>query len=271
MYERKFRTGVRPYIDVMSKPSFSFRNKVLSLLAMLIAVFVGLASASSAAAVGNLDQQATGTSTNWYYSMDGGYIVGQLFTPTVSGTLDRITMDVLIAANNPGPMTADLYATDVNGFPTGSILASTSVPQASISSTVSTVPFDFGTPATLVAGTAYVVVFGNTGAGSYHYMNATVIPAGAKAIKKSGPSSAWANHVDSITPAETSFRFATYISPGASPSPSASASTAVVNPTLALTGIEPSAALSLLGMATLLVFAGGITIAVARTRQTDVK
>ncbi|MEY4532782.1 MAG: hypothetical protein RI926_551, partial [Actinomycetota bacterium] len=261
MYERKFRTGVRPYIDVMSKPSFSFRNKFLSLLAMLIAVFVGLASASSAVAVGNLDQQATGTSTNWYYSMDGGYIVGQVFTPTVSGTLDRITMDVLIAANNPGPMTADLYATDVNGFPTGPVLASTSVPQASISLTVSTVPFDFGTPATMVAGTAYVAVFGNTGAGSYHYMNATVTPAGAKAIKK-GPSTAWANHTD--TPAESSFRFATYISPGASPSPSASASTAVVNPTLALTGIQPSAALSLLGMSTLLVFAGGITIAVAR-------
>jgi hypothetical protein len=251
----------------MTKTAFTFRNKFLSLFAMLIAVFVGLLAATSAVAVGNLDQQATGTSTNYYYSMDGGYIVGQVFTPTVSGSLDRITMDVLLAANNPGPMTADLYGTDVNGFPTGAVLASTSVPQASISSTVSTVPFDFGTPATVAAGTAYVVVFGNTGAGQYNYMNATVIPAGARAVKQSA-GGLWQNH---IIGAETSFRFATYISASVSPSPSASATTPAVDPTLALTGIEPSAALSLLGMATLLVFAGGITIAVARTRQTGMK
>lgn len=243
----------------MATLSSTLRARFVAFSALVLALFLGIFPATSAAAVGTLDQQATGTSVDWYYSMNGGYVVGQDFTAGITGALDRITIDALIDTGTPGPMTADLYATDVNGFPTGSVLASTSAPESSFSSTVATVPLDFSTPATVTAGTTYVVVFGNTGAGTYHYLNATNPPSGAKGVKKSGPSGSWQNHTVSST--NTSFRFATYVTAGASPSPSAT-----TDPSLATTGVNSVESLSLVGFATLLVLVGAVALNVSRKK-----
>ncbi len=249
----------------MSNSVLTRRNKFLSLAAVVLAAGLGVLPATAASALGTLDQEATGSSENYYYSLNGGYVVGQMITPGVSGQLDRITMDVRISAGTPGALTADVYATDVNGFPTGAVLASTSVPESSILSTVTTVPFDFGTPATVTAGNSYVVVFGNAGNGGYSYMNATTIPAGAKGIKPGVDLVGWVNYIGQ-GPGETSFRFATYITPAVTAEVIVS-EPVVADRTLAFTGIDSRGAVQLGVFGVAILLAGGVGLSVARARS----
>jgi hypothetical protein len=250
----------------MSNSVLTRRNKFLTLAAVVLAAGLGALPASAAFALGTLDQQATGSSQNFYYSMNGGYVVGQMITPGVSGQLDRITMDVFRGpTGSPGALTADMYAADTNGFPTGAVLASTSAPESSILSTVTTVPFDFGTPATVTAGNSYVVIFGNTGTGEYLYMNATTIPAGAKGIKPGVSLVGWVNYIGQ-NPAETSFRFATYITPAVTAEVIVS-EPVVADPTLAFTGIDSRGAVQLGVFGVAILLAGGVGLSVARARS----
>lgn len=264
MYEENLHLSIFRYFVRMTSSVSLLRKWTISGLIAFFAAILGLLPAVSASAVGNLDQQATGTSANWYYSMNGGYVVGQQFTAGASGTLDRITIDMLISNGTPGAVSADLYASDSNGFPTGSVLASTTTPEASVTGTASTVAFDFGTPAPITSGSSYVVVFGNTGNGGYHYMNATVIPAGAKAVKRSGPSAAWQNHIDPQISGEYSFRFATYVTPVASPS---SSSSSTPDPSLVHTGLNEVQSYQFLGLGAVLLLAGAVVINIARVRS----
>lgn len=243
------------------------RKWTLSGLIALLAATLGLLPAVSASAVGNLDQQATGTSTRWYYIMNN-VSLAQDFTAGVSGTLDRFTIDGFAFSSPSAALTANIYAVDGSGFPTGSSLASASVTQTAIPTTVTTIVFDFGTPATVTAGTQYSVVLSTTGSGEYHFENATSVPAGAKGVKPGAGNVGWQNYIDSgVTPNQTSFRFATYVSPITSPSPSATSSS--VSPNLANTGLD-SVGITQVGlMAAGLLFAGilGLISAKSRSRQ----
>jgi hypothetical protein len=245
----------------MTKPALTSRNKLFSLLAMLLAVFVGLVSANSAVALGNLDQQATGTSTRWYYIMNN-VALGQDFTAGASGALDRFTIDGFAFSNPTAPLVATVFAADGSGFPTGSALASASVAQTGIPTTVSSIVFDFGSPATVNAGVQYSIVLSTSGSGEYHFENAATVPIGAKGIKPGSGNVGWQNYVDSgVTPNQTSFRFATYVTPVSSPTPSPSTTT---DPALANTGIQKADVFPLAGSGMLLLLAGAITILFGR-------
>lgn len=244
------------------------RKWTLSGLIALLAATLGLLPAVSASAVGNLDQQATGTSTRWYYIMNN-VPLAQVFTAGVSGQLDRISIDAFsFQSATTAPLVASIYSVDVSGFPTGSSLSSASVSQTQIPGTVSTVVFDFSSPATVSAGTAYAIVFSTTGSGEYHFENATSVPAGAKGVKPGSGNVGWQNYIDSgVSPNQTSFRFATYVSPIASPSPSASSSSA--SPNLANTGMDSTGVTQAGVMAAGLLLAGilGLFFATSRSRQ----
>lgn len=234
------------------------------LIALLAAVF-GLLPAVTASAVGNLDQQATGTSTRWYYIMNN-IPLAQVFTAGASGQLDRISIDAYsFQSATTAPLVASIYAVDGSGFPTGNSLASASVSQTLIPGTVSTVVFDFSSPVTVSSGTAYAIVFSTTGSGEYHFENATSVPTGAKGVKPGAGNVGWQNYIDSgVTPNQTSFRFATYVTPVASPSSSSSPTT---DPSLVHTGLNEVQAYQYLGLGTLLLLLGGVVINIARVRS----
>lgn len=243
------------YLVTMSKPVVSSRPHILAVLTIVVTAFLGILPAVSATAVGTLDQQATGTSTRWYYNMNN-VSVGQVFTAGATGQLDRVTIDVLsFQGATTAPLVVNVFEVDGSGFPTGTSLASASVAQTSIPATVSTVAFDFSTPASVQSGTAYALVFTTSGSGEYHFENATTVPAGAKGIKPGVGNTGWQNYVDTgVTPNQTSFRFATYVTPGSSsPTPSATE-----DPTLVRTGMESSHTLLLLGVGAFLLVAGGV-------------
>ena len=266
MYELHLKVVVNSYIVFMTKAAFTLRNTFFKLVAMLLAVFVGLISASPAVALGNLDQQATGASTRWYYIMNNVNL-GQDITAGVSGALDRFTIDGFAFSNPSAPLVATVYVADGSGFPTGSAIASASVAQSAIPTTVTTIVFDFGTPATLTAGVQYTVVLSTTGTGEYHFENATTVPSGAKGIKPGSGNVGWQNYVDSgVTPNQTSFRFATYVTPIVSPSSSPSSSASTDN-SLANTSATPATVPFMSIAAVLLVMAGVVAVNVARARK----
>lgn len=248
----------------MTQPSTRSRKSVFAVLSLALAVFLGIFPAVSASAVGTLDQQATGTSTRWYYNMNN-VAVGQVFTAGVTGLLDRISIDAFsFQGATTGPLVVDVYAVDGSGFPTGASMASSSVANTAIPSTVSTVVFDFGVPATVTAGTSYALVFTTTGNGEYHFENATTVPSGAKGIKPGSGNVGWQNYIDNgVNPNQTSFRFATYVTAVTPASPSASAT---VDPTLAHTGVDNSQALQLLGFGAFFLLMGGVVLNTVRAR-----
>lgn len=264
MYEDRDGECENEYLVSMTQPSTRSRKSLISILTIALAVFLGIFPAVSASAVGTLDQQATGTSTRWYYNMNN-IAVGQVFTAGITGQLDRISIDALsFQSATTAPLVATIFAVDGSGFPTGSALASSSVSHTAIPGTVTTVAFDFTSPASVSAGTAYAIVFTTTGSGEYHFENATTVPAGAKGIKPGSGNVGWQNYVDSgVSPNQTSFRFATYVTPTVAPSASTSAPE---DPTLVRTGVNNSEAMQLAGLGVLFVLAGGVVINTVRAR-----
>lgn len=252
-------------LNAMSQIGKRARTRVLAPVALVISLFLGLFPALSATAVGTLDQQATGTSTRWYYIMNN-VPLAQVFTAGASGQLDRISIDAYsFQSATTAPLVASIYAVDGSGFPTGNSLSSASVSQTLIPGTVSTVVFDFSAPVTVSTGTAYAIVFSTTGSGEYHFENATTVPAGAKGVKPGTGNVGWQNYIDTgVNPNQTSFRFATYVTPVASPSSSSSPTT---DPSLVHTGINEVQAFQYLGLGTLLLLGGTVVMNIARVRS----
>ena len=252
-------------LNAMSQIGKRARTRVLAPVALVISLFLGLFPALSATAVGTLDQQATGTSTRWYYIMNN-VPLAQVFTAGASGQLDRISIDAYsFQSATTAPLVASIYAVDGSGFPTGNSLSSASVSQTLIPGTVSTVVFDFTSPVTVATGTAYAIVFSTTGSGEYHFENATTVPAGAKGVKPGTGNVGWQNYIDTgVNPNQTSFRFATYVTPVASPSSSSSPTT---DPSLVHTGINEVQAFQYLGLGTLLLLGGTVVMNIARVRS----
>lgn len=85
--------------------------------------------------------------------------IAQTFTPSVSHSITRVKL-VLGKALSPGDLTVSIRATDGNGQPTGSDLASGTQVEADIPTVWSgtQVFVDFSSPATLIADTKYAIV-----------------------------------------------------------------------------------------------------------------
>jgi hypothetical protein len=121
----------------------------------IVALMAALLVAPSAAQAGTLDQQQTNTG--------GGATplpLAQTFTAGISGELDRVDLNVVRAAiGTTDPLTVEIRNVDAGGAPGSTVLASASVPAATVPfSSPGWVEVTFASPAVVQAGTQYAIV-----------------------------------------------------------------------------------------------------------------
>ena len=97
------------------------------LLVTVVAVLLG--GPTSASAMGTLDQAQT-TTTQTAMSVGGSSWVAQTFTAGITGSLDQVDL-FLFRVASPGDLTLQIQGTS-GGVPSGSVLASTTVAEASV-------------------------------------------------------------------------------------------------------------------------------------------
>lgn len=104
-----------------------------------------------------LAEYSTETTPTLYYS---DYRVGQTFTPSVSGTLTKISI-WLYKTGTVSNVSCYVYAVDGSKHPTGSPLATEVLTHANMISSSDGVEtfIEFSSPASLTAGTEYAIVF----------------------------------------------------------------------------------------------------------------
>lgn len=246
----------------MNKP-IARRTSVFASICISFAVMVSaLVTASPASAVGALDQQFSGNSIG-YVSVTSTLNYAQRFTAGASGFLDRVTFP-LAKFGSPGDLVVELYAVS-GGTPTGNPIASVSVQQSSITTSVSAINFDFPTPAWVDSGSNYAFVIyapnavnvGSPLTKGYSFSIGILTPPGSEGMYLEN--TLWLN-------THFGFWFSSYVTPGASPSPTSSSSSSASNSTsvpapasLANTGINSISTLYLVGGGILLL-ALGLTV-----------
>jgi hypothetical protein len=126
------------------------RFLALSLAGGLLALFPGFAQA------GTLDQQQAdaggGGST-----ISTNASLAQTFTAGLTGTLDQVDLHLGKAGTPTAPLSVEIRAVS-GGVPTGTILASQSVPESNIAPLAAFTSINFASPASVVAGTQYAIV-----------------------------------------------------------------------------------------------------------------
>lgn len=185
---------------------------VLAATVCLLALAPGVATAQT----GTLDQQQTsvaGGSADIRASRDHAVSLAQTFTAGRSGTLDQV--DLVLAKDSDGivdPLTVEIR-TVAAGAPGPTVLASASIPPASVPTGQPTfVGSPFTAPATVTAGTQYAIVVYVSSSGdddSYRWGRAggDVYPGGGNFDSQDpAPPSTWFAH-----PSED-MAFKTYVS-----------------------------------------------------------
>jgi hypothetical protein len=247
----------------------------LAIISFLFGAIGAIGIGASANAVGSVDQQfVVSGSYSSYGGFDSTILRGQSFTAGTSGLVDRITIDMR-RTGNPGVINASLYLAS-NGVPAGTALATTTVNQNDVSSSsVTSVIFDFSTPATVTAGSSYVLVLAAPNAvtgmmapsNNYRIYNGPATPpTGMHEVWSQDNGTTW-------TTGGWSFYSASYITPVIQPSatPSSSPSVSVVNSggsSLANTGIASGNYFVLFAFSIALVVAGIVAFNIARVRST---
>ena len=156
---------------ISSRLSSPVRGR-LRRLGALAPLALALALPAGAAATGTLDQQQVTDAHSAGFGVYGPTnrynqsSPAQTFTAAKTGALDRVD---LFAENSNGsatdPLTIELRNT-VGGAP-GAVLASATLPPASIPSTPDWVEVDFATPASVTSGSQYAIVAYTSGASIY--------------------------------------------------------------------------------------------------------
>lgn len=263
----------------MEKFKKSVSRSIFTLVCVTFVAVTSIFSASAANAVGNLDQQfSSGGSYSSYGGLYSTILRGQSFTAGSNGLLDRITIDMR-KTGNPGVINGSLYLAS-NGVPSGSPLAVTTVNETDVSSsTVTSVVFDFSSPATVTAGTSYVFVLAAPNAVSGGMMSPpnNYLMFNGPAAAPAGMLEVWSTNAGSTwTVGGWSFYAASYItpviqsSPSSSPSSSSSSSSSpTVSPvsSLANTGIQGYENALILGLGVLFVILGSVGFNLSRGRR----
>lgn len=268
----------------MKKFQKSLTTYIFSVVCVVIVAVTSLFSATAANAVGNLDQQFTsGGSYSSYGALSSTILRGQSFTAGSNGLLDRITIDMR-KTGNPGVINGSLYLAS-NGVPSGSPLAVTTVNETDVSSSsVTSVIFDFSSPATVTAGTSYVFVLAAPNAVSggmmsppkfYSIYIGPAAPTGMLEVWSTDAGSTW-------SVGGWSFFAASYITPvvqsspssssSSSPSPSSSSTSTpspsvTANSSLADTGIHGYENALILGSGVIFVILGSVGLNLSRGRR----
>jgi hypothetical protein len=118
-------------------------------------------AASPAAAAPVLDANCPGPSggTAGFFNPPGGNgRMAQTFTVINTGSLTSAQMEVIKAASSTGDYILQIVAVDGSGVPTNTVLASATIPNASVPTGVSTITGTFATPVPVTAGQQYAVV-----------------------------------------------------------------------------------------------------------------
>lgn len=161
---------------------------------LVVALFLSVGS-GVARASGTLDQSQTTFDTAALIAGPGGPPASeaQTFTAGLTGGLDRV--DLLL--NNTGasaPLTVQIRNTS-GGAPGSSVLASASVPAASVPSSAGFVEVDFASPAPVKSGTQYAIVAytADTSSLVYEWALSTLNPysRGAQWVSFASPPTTW--------------------------------------------------------------------------------
>jgi hypothetical protein len=130
----------------------------LSVASAAIAVIAVLPlAASPAAAEPVLDANCPGPADTTVLTGANGRRA-QTFTAQTTGTLVRGELEVNKEPSSTGDYVMQIVTTDGAGAPTNTVLASTTIPNASVPNNVSTVAGIFDPPASVVAGQNYAIL-----------------------------------------------------------------------------------------------------------------
>ncbi len=169
-------------------PAMPFRRRVTFSVCVALASMLWGGVAHAAVQV---DQQNDVTSNATSSSAAGNY-GGQSFTAGLTGRLTQIDVQVSRSGSS-GPLTVGVYATS-GGLPTGSALASQTIPQADLPTLAEWFSVMFSSPANVVAGTQYAFALQapSTGEGALVQFSAVTPETYAGGILLDNGPSAWA-------------------------------------------------------------------------------
>jgi hypothetical protein len=125
------------------------------LVAATAAICAAFAAVPGAATAGTLDQQQTATDYNG--GIGATSTIAQVFTSGLTGSLDHVDLLLVHLASPTDPVTVEIRNTS-SSAPGSSVLASASLPPASIPLTSAFVPVTFASPPAVAAGTQYAIV-----------------------------------------------------------------------------------------------------------------
>ncbi len=181
----------------------------LPLLGGLIMLLV-LASGAIAAQADTLDQQQTGAiiaqgiagPSNMYPVSEA-----QTFTAGLSGWIGRVQLWVSGDDSDTGGLTVEIRTVS-SGAPSATVLASTSVPAAAISSTGGWAEADFSSPAPVSSGTQYAIVAyaGGSDVLGWYSENGNPYAGGEQYFSSASPPSSW-----TATTSSTDLAFREYV------------------------------------------------------------
>jgi hypothetical protein len=193
-----------------------------------------------------IDQQNLSVTPNGF-GVNSTSWAGQTFTPAVSGKLTRVDIDLFCSGctgTTPNITVSIRATTGATPVPTGADLATATIPGFS-SGSGGFFTANFGTPATLTAGTRYAIIIravSNPSAGTYAYVcscsgsgfvNSNPYTTGQR-VTSANSGATWAADV---TSGGRDLGFVTYINNGFSPSGNLSSSLKDSNPAPGLTPI----------------------------------
>jgi hypothetical protein len=158
-----------------------------------VVCWVGLLVASGVAnAASALDQQEPINEGAVGVGTEPG---GQTVTAGLSGTLDHVELDLgkNALAEPTLPLNVEIRNVEAGGEPGTTVLASSTVPASSVTTTEAWVPIVFALPAHVEAGKRYAIVFYTLGAGQYAegIGNGNPYPAGSSWYSMTRPPTAW--------------------------------------------------------------------------------
>jgi hypothetical protein len=127
---------------------------------------------------------------------NGSYWRAQTFTPSQTHTVTSVQMPFINRGTSAGDITVSIRATNASGMPTGSDLATGTIPVARLTKAWTPAvwyTFDMGTGCTVEAGKSYAIIWRAEAASSvYYWMNISNSYAGGRVMYSTGGNS-WAN------------------------------------------------------------------------------
>jgi hypothetical protein len=147
-------------------------------MALLAAIAATVAASASPAAAAPLpDASCPAGSPSETYDSAGTSRSAQIFTAQNTGALTTAQIDVdKYVSSTPGDWIVSVNALDASGAPTDTMLASTSVPDASVPNGVSTITAHFAAPAAVAAGQQYALVLTRPASDVYGHSTRTDNP-----------------------------------------------------------------------------------------------